>query len=345
MTVQNEEKILSECFQDVTGAAPSSITLLRPHASERRIYRLISGTTSLVGIINANRQENDAFVYFAGHFANQGLPVPAIHIYKPDEHAYLEQDLGDETLFDFLAHERNSHGVEFPSSVESLYQRSLEYLVEFQIKGAENLDFNRCHPETDLLPGTFAGDCASFAHDLVARLLPTFDITSLTSDFAALIAFLEEAQGSYFVYRDFQSRNIMRVEGKPFFIDFQSGRRGPLQYDVVSLLYQASAKIPLEARNRLVEHFCKAAARHTNLDVERFHKFLSGFIICRMLQVLGVYGRQGLGAGKEYFTNSIPSAITTLAQELNSSALPIKLPRLGACAQNLRDASTLLGKS
>lgn len=344
MTVQNEDQILSQCFQEVTGTQPTSITPLRPHASERRIYRLISGTTTLVGIINANRPENDAFVYFAGHFANHGLPVPVIHLYKPEQHVYLEQDLGDETLFDFLTHERSASGEEFPHRVESLYQRSLEYLVEFQIKGARDLDFTKCSPEIDLLPGTFTGDCASFARDLVARLLPTFDITTLAADFAALIAFLEEAQGSYFVYRDFQSRNIMRVDGQPFFIDFQSGRRGPLQYDVVSLLYQASTKIPVEARKRLVEHFCVTAARHTRLEVGQFCKFLSGFIICRMLQVLGVYGRQGLGAGKEYFANSIPSAITTLAQELSSAALPITLPKLRACADRLQDAALLKGK-
>lgn len=340
MTVNQDEQILAQLFQELTGTPPALITPLRPHASERRIYRLSGSKTGVVGVINPNAAENDAFVYFAKHFASLGLPVPEIYLYSPTSCAYLEQDLGDETLFDFITRKRAETNEEFPREVEQLYRASLELLPEFQIGAAKTIDFSRCYPETELLPGTFAGDCASFATDLVGRMLPDFDTASLTGDFAALIAALEEAPASFFVYRDFQSRNIMRLNDRPVFIDFQSGRRGALQYDVVSLLYQSSTRIPHDARRRLIDHYCSIASHMIRLERGEFERFLSGFVICRMLQVLGVYGRQGLAGGKAYFTNSIPTAVATLASELNSPGLLIKLPKLRTCAEKLVATTT-----
>lgn len=167
------------------------------------------------------------------------------------------------------------------------------------------------------------------------RLLPQFDISLLTADFVALISFLEQADAGFFVYRDFQSRNIMHHNKRTYFIDFQSGRRGPLQYDVVSLLYQSSTQIPDTARQRLVQHYISAASQHQAIDAERFYHFFSGYIIARMLQVLGVYGRQGLGAGKRYFVDSIPGAIKTLSSELNRASLPVTLTSLRICTDEL----------
>jgi aminoglycoside/choline kinase family phosphotransferase len=338
MNDEQHQALLARCFYEHTGRQPTSISPLRPHASERRMFRLADGSTSVIGVINSSQEENDSFVHFARHFAQHGLPVPAIHIYHPEEFVYLEQDLGDQTLFDFLAAERARAGTDFPPTVEALYKRSLENLLRFQIESASDFDFSQCYPEIDLLPGTFAGDCSSFAQDLVARILPSYDISLLTRDFAKLITFLEEAESSFFVYRDFQSRNIMCVDGAPYFIDFQSGRRGPLQYDVVSLLYQASTGIPQQARARLVEHYCAKAAQYTSIDMGAFYHFYSGFIICRMLQVLGVYGRQGLAAGKVYFANSIPAAVRTLAHELSSADIPLELPQLSSCVNQLHEA-------
>jgi aminoglycoside/choline kinase family phosphotransferase len=294
-------------------------------------------STCLIGVVNPVREENDAFVNFARYFLKAGLPVPAIHYYNAARNVYLEDDLGDTTLFDFLHTERTRTGETFPSTVESHYQAALDNLLRFQVECAAGFDFTRCYPETDLLPGTFAGDCAAFGTDLVARLLPELDITSLTRDFVTLIDFLEDAEKQFFVYRDFQSRNIMLSNGKPFFIDFQSGRRGPLQYDVVSLLYQSSTRIPSEFRKKLALYYVTKASSYHTLDQEAFYRFYSGFIVCRMLQVLGVYGRQGLAAGKRYFADSIPAAVETLSQELHAGGLPVALPKLSACVARLRD--------
>jgi len=339
MTTESHEELLQRCFKQVTGQEPTLISALRPHASERRIFRLAASSTKMIGVLNPIRRENDTFVAFARYFHSLGLPVPVIYHYEPDYNLYLEEDLGDETLFDLLTQERAAHPNEqFPESAEALYRKSLEFLPRFQIESATKLDFSLCYPERDLLPGTFAGDCAAFSTELVLRLLPRFDISQLTADFVALISFLEQADARFFVYRDFQSRNIMHHKGGPYFIDFQSGRRGPLQYDVVSLLYQSSTKIPEAARERLVQHYIVSASKHLAIDHETFYHFFSGFIIARMLQVLGVYGRQGLGAGKQYFTDSIPAAVTTLRSELHKPTLPLTLTALRTCLDELAES-------
>jgi aminoglycoside/choline kinase family phosphotransferase len=329
--------LLNTHYQRLTGHAATSIVAIRSHASDRKIYRLSSSGHSAIGVINPHRAENDAFVEFARFFLAQGLPVPEIYTYSADQHLYLEQDLGDQTLFDYLAKQREQNSQDFPTSVETIYQQALEQLARFQIESADKFNFSGCYPEAELLPGTFAGDCASFATDLVARLSPNLDTSRLTTDFARLIAFLEQARSTFFVYRDFQSRNMMLLGEKLYFIDFQGGRRGPLQYDVVSLLYQASTRVPNDVRARLLQHYCHKAALLTPFSAEEFHRYLSGFVVARMLQVLGVYGRQGLGAGKSYFKQSIPAALATLHQELKNPSQVIELPALRTCVERLRD--------
>lgn len=330
-----EEELLSTCFQEVTGTAPSSITPVRPHASERRIYRLGNGALKMVGVINQSRAENDAFVSLARHFRSLGLPVPTIHLYRADQGVYLEDDLGDTTLLDYLVSERVRTGEDFPASVAFAYETVLSYLPRFQIEAAATLDFSKLLKPDILFAETMADDMLSFSTELVSRILPDYDTSSLSQDFATLVDYLASARGEHFLYRDFQSRNIMLVDGQPFFIDFQSGLRGPLQYDVVSLLYQSSARIPDGDRNRLLETYLSAAARHAPCDRSDFLRFYPAFIVGRMLQVLGVYGRQGLGSGKEYFAQSIPEALRTLRKNLDSSRMTLKLDRLLACSESL----------
>ncbi len=337
---RREEDLLATCFQEVTGLAPDAISPLSPHASERKIYRLSQGALQLIGVINSNRPENDAFVAFAEHFLGVGLPVPKIHSYVPDQGLYLEDDLGDVTLLDYLAGERARTGERFPQSALSMYKKALEYLPRFQIEAASTLDFSRCLPPNEFFTHTLVHDVNSFSSELVARLLPSADTTTLTKDFDALISFLSSTPKDFFVYRDFQSRNIMVRDEQLFFIDFQSGLRGPLQYDVVSLLYQSSAQIPEEARAELISSYIASARQHIDLDQEEFLRYLPGFVVSRMLQVLGVYGRQGLGAKKDYFMKSIPLALETLHQQLTSRDFPLKLHGLTACSQALLKALT-----
>jgi aminoglycoside/choline kinase family phosphotransferase len=330
-----DESLLATCFQEVTGSPPVAISPLRPHASERRIYRLRSGSTTLVGVVNPSRQENDAFVSLARHFKARGLPVPTIHAYRPEQGVYLEDDLGEVTLLDLLKAERARTGEEFPATAEAVYRKVLSFLPRFQIEAAKTLDFSICLGSDNFFSQTLRNDMNSFATELVRRLHPGFETAELEGDFAPLIAYLKRAKGGFFLYRDFQSRNIMLVRDEPVFIDFQSGLKGPLQYDVISLLYQSSAQIPETNRQSLVEVYLDAVSKHIECDREDFFRYYPAFIISRMLQVLGVYGRQGLGAQKEYFAQSIPGALLTLHNQLRSPQLAIKLDRLLACTEAL----------
>jgi aminoglycoside/choline kinase family phosphotransferase len=187
---------------------------------------------------------------------------------------------------------------------------------------------------------TLRPDLYLFMTELVERVLPDFDCAQMASDFDALIDFLADAETNFFMYRDFQARNIMIVDGAPYFIDFQGGCRGPLQYDVVSLLYQTSARIPQTERDNLLQSYLEAARQIHPLNVDVFTRFISAFVVYRMLQVLGVYGKQGLGAGKEYFSSSIPGALRTLIYELQRKDFPLSLAKLLACGERLLNAFT-----
>jgi aminoglycoside/choline kinase family phosphotransferase len=299
------------------------------------MYRLTQGDTTMVGVANSSKSENDAFVALARHFKSHNLPVPKIYTYKRESCVYLEQYLGEITLLDYLLSERLRTNEAFPATVEEMYRKALSHLPRFQIEAAANLDFSLCLGSNKLFSQTLLHDMRSFAMELVGRLLPSYDTSTLERDFSSLVAFLERAPSSYFLYRDFQSRNIMLVENEPYFIDFQSGAQGPLQYDVISLLYQSSARIPVANRQSLVETYLHAVAHHAKCDREEFFAYYPAFIISRMLQVLGVYGRQGLGAQKEYFTKSIPAALATLNTELRSPKLGLTLEGLLACSDAL----------
>lgn len=334
----SNEELLAAYFQGLTGTPPSLVSVLWPHASERDMYRLSSSGFTCIGVINKVEAENEAFVSFAKHFSAAELPVPEIYVYAPGNGIYLQQDLGDVTLLDILQQQRQSSGESFPPKAEALYKTVLEFLPRFQIEAGATVDYTKCHASSDFSSDALSTDMTCFTQELVPRLAPTYDIGSLKRDFDTLIAFLARARGEFFLYRDFQSRNIMIVDDSPWFIDFQGGRKGPLQYDLVSLLYQSSAKIPQAFRLALLNHYLDHVQRYTNLDRDHFISFLGGFIVSRMIQVLGVYGREGLGAGKGYFLASIPTALDTLHRELQSDSLGISLPHLANCTEVLISA-------
>jgi|694.fasta_scaffold41584_2 aminoglycoside/choline kinase family phosphotransferase len=339
MTLPQDEEILARCFEEVSGSAPTCVQTLRPHASERRIYRLSSASGSLVGVVNASRAENDSFVALARHFRRCGLPVPAIHAYKAELGVYLEDDLGDQTLLDLLEASRSRSAEPFPADAANLYQAAVEVLPHFQIEAAATLDFSQCLSSQGSFASTLKRDIEAFLSEFVGRVLAGPPPANLAGEFEQLASFLAAAPSAYFLYRDFQARNIMVKDGKLAFIDFQSGGQGPLQYDLASLLFQSSAQIPDPERERLLESYLAAAGRHTSIDREDFLGRYPAFVVSRMLQVLSVYGRQGLGQKKEYFTRSIPLALATLSRCLKDPRMPLRLVGLEQCCNELLAAT------
>jgi hypothetical protein len=155
-----------------------------------------------------------------------------------------------------------------------------------------------------------------------------FSEQALEDDFGRLTKFLLSAGRDYFLYRDFQSRNVMLKDGQPYFLDYQGGRKGALQYDIASLLFDAKADLPPELRQQLLDHYLDSVGRYVELDREAFVRYYYGFVYVRIMQALGAYGFRGFYERKAHFLQSVPYALKNLRWLLHNVELPIALPTL-----------------
>ncbi len=267
---------LRRLFHKTYGSVPASIVQLKGDGSDRHIFRLADEERTVIGIWSEDYALNLAFVEFSRHFSRYGLRVPAIYAEDLSQGVYLEQDLGDWTLFDWMVALREKEG--FSPRIEDMYRRVLEDLPLFQIVAGTTIDYDLCHQHREFGEESMAWDLHYFRH----RFLEVFykgplDLAKLEGDFRRLRSFLLEEPRNYFMYRDFQSRNVMILNGQPYYIDYQSGRRGALQYDVASLLYDAKANIPEPTRMQLLEHYLKVVQQYATVDPQRFMHYFYGF--------------------------------------------------------------------
>lgn len=328
-------KQISELYYTTFGDHPIEVLALRAHASERKIYRLKGGGKTVCGVYNPYPAENRTFVYFSGVFRRLNLPVPSVFAVSQDDLVYLLEDLGDVTLYDTLLDSRTSRDT-FPESVELLYGKVLSILPRFQVDAVSHIDFDRCYQASEFGEASMLADMEYFLASFLSKTGIDFDLSLLREDFATFTMYAMEAPRNYFLYRDFQARNVMVRGQDPFFIDYQGGRRGALQYDVASILYQSSAQIPDAARNRLCGQYLTALeAIAPAYGKDTFLKYLDRFVMLRMMQVLGTYGKQGLEKGKDYFANSIPPAVATLYGVARQDAVIQRLPELAKILDKL----------
>lgn len=329
---------LNKLFEQVFGVPPEQVQELSAHASNRRIFRLRGAQRSVIGILNSNQLENLAFLEFSRHFRGQNLPVPEIYGSDSEACVYLEEDLGDETLFQVLSRMRSKEDP-FPLQIKNLYREVMSYLPRFQIVAGRTLNYDLCYPRKNYDREAMLWDMRFFRESFVRRAGITFDEARLESDFNLLASFLEEAPADFFMYRDFQSRNIMvrslNDKQELFFIDYQSGRRGPLQYDVASLLYQSKAAIPAEVREELLEAYLDAAEHYVSFQRDEFRRLYYGFVLVRLLQVLGTYGEQGVRLQKTYFLESIPLGIKNVHEVASRLPLVSELSEMQRIFQTL----------
>ncbi len=318
----DHEKVLSELFTHWSGEEVRNISVLAESGSDRRYYRISGAETDAIGAWNADEKENRAFIGLSDHFGAAGLPVPKIFAVHNNGQAYLQSDLGHTTLFGLLTEEGLS------TRVKDLYRQVVHWLPRFQVKGAEGLDPALCYPRKSFDRQSMLWDLNYFKY-YFARLAGTgFDEQSLEDDFEKLIAFLAEAPSGFFMYRDFQSRNIMIAGNQPFFIDYQGGRFGPLQYDIASLLFDAKANLPDDFREELLSLYIEEASSLTNIGFPQFRKFYAGFVLIRILQALGAYGYRGFYQKKEHFLQSIPFALDNLSYLLSNLHPGFEFPEL-----------------
>jgi aminoglycoside/choline kinase family phosphotransferase len=325
--MNNEELILSKLFEDWAGETPVSIAALPGSGSYRRYYRITGKTMNAMGVYNDDLKENLAFLSFSASFHNSGFPVPVIYSVDPENKAYLLQDLGDETLFGLIEENRKSTGG-FSSGILDIYSKVIRWLPQFQVQGARVIDYDLCYPRAAFDRQSMMWDLNYFKYYFLKLAKVPFDEQKLEDDFESLSDFLIGADGNYFMYRDFQSRNIMMYERNPWFIDYQGGRKGPLQYDIASLLYDAKAAIPENVREALLNNYLDALEELIPVNRKEFASYYYGFVLIRILQALGAYGFRGYYENKPHFLKSIPFAIQNLKLLLDRNLFPPGLPML-----------------
>jgi aminoglycoside/choline kinase family phosphotransferase len=305
--------------------------------SGRRIIRLSSETTTAIGILYDVREENVAFLEFSRHFRRHGLPVPEIYAEDLAHGAYLEEDFGGTTLFEFLSEHRDRAAIA-PEAVAA-YRRVVAILPRFQVEAGLDLNYKVCYPRASFDRQSIAWDLNYFKYYFLRLAGILFNEQALERDFSRLTKFLLSADRDYFLYRDFQSRNIMLRpvlgEDQPFFLDYQGGRKGALQYDIASLLYDAKADLPPDLRQQLLDHYLDTLAGFINLDRGLFMRFYYAYVYVRIMQAMGAYGFRGFYERKEHFLQSVPYALKNLRWLLHNVELPIPLPTLMDAFKNI----------
>ena len=313
------DKYLSEKIID--------IKLLPASGSSRIYYRIQTENSNYIATYNSNIEENIAFLNFSKHFENAGLPVPHIISVNEEKDCYIQSDLGDVSLFTHV--QKCIKNNSYDENTVDLYKESISNLVDFQIKGHTGLDYSVAFPTPSFDRNSVIDDLNYFKYYfLKVNDEINFNESRLNIDFQKIADFIMEAPADFFMYRDFQSRNIMIKDNHTHFIDYQGGRKGPLQYDIISLLYQVKAQLPNELRNELLSHYKKELSKYVNLEEVKFDKYYNAFILLRLLQVLGAYGFRGLIQKKQHFIESIPYALNELILLRNTLNFPFKTNEL-----------------
>ena len=331
--MNNYEEVLKDLYRTWSSTPASSVEGLPASGSYRKYYRITGKKGNAIGVLNGDAKENLAFLAFTRHFLKIGLPVPEIYAVDVDRNAYMIQDLGDLTLFGMLSRKRKSRD-DFPDDVLEMYRNALHWLPIFQVKAGADLDYSLCYPRAAFDRQSMHWDLNYFKYYFLKLAKIPFDEQKLEDDFNVLMDFLLRADDRYFMYRDFQSRNIM-ISDNLYFIDYQGGRKGPLQYDVASLLYDGKADIPQKIREDLLDEYLEKLEEQVRVNRDEFIKYYYGFVLIRIIQALGAYGFRGYYEKKPHFLQSIPFALENISFLLGSGRISLKMPELTGMLQQL----------
>jgi aminoglycoside/choline kinase family phosphotransferase len=333
--------ILNQLFEQHFRAPVIDVHPLQGHlgGSGRQIIRLSNVKNTAIGILYGVREENVAFLEFSRHFRKHGLPVPEIYGEALDQGAYLEEDLGDTTLFEFLSKNRNAEKI--APQVVDVYRKVVAILPRFQVEAGRDLNYEVCYPIASFDRQSVAWDLNYFKYYFLRLAGVPLHEQALENDFSRLAEFLMTADRDYFLYRDFQSRNILLHRGEPYFVDYQGGRKGALQYDIASLLFDSKADLPPDLREDLLQHYLDALGRYIPLDRQAFVRYYYAYAYVRLMQALGAYGFRGFYERKPHFLQSVPYALKNLRWLLHHAQLPIELPALMKAFQDMLSSEKL----
>jgi aminoglycoside/choline kinase family phosphotransferase len=335
----DKEKFLKNLFQEHFKKDAINYDPLPPSGSYREYYRIKSNEHSAIGVYNNDRKENEAFISFTKQFLSNKLKVPQLYRENLNENIYLLEDLGDETLFSKIVSLRKENNKE--ERIVDIYKTVLMELPKFQIEAAKEFDYSRCYPRKEFDRQSMLWDLSYFKYYFLKLAKISFNEQLIEDDFQIFTDFLLSADSKYFLYRDFQSRNVMLKDEKPYFIDYQGGRRGPLQYDVASILFDAKAELTFEMRTELLNFYTSLIKNKHGLDKYDFIEYYKPFILIRILQAMGAYGFRGFYERKSHFLKSIPPALKNMEWLLNNWDTSLKLPHLFKCLELMINSDEL----
>ena len=304
-------KQLEELFRQYTGRKCLSCEELPQSGSNRRYFRLKAEGISLIGAMGTSVEENKAFISLADHFKEVGLNVPEVYTASPDKVYYLQEDLGTVSLFDAVASGRQKGS--YSAKEVALLKKTIALLPKFQFEGGRDMDYSICFPQPEFDERNIWFDFNYFKYCFLKTSGLEFSEIKLHADMERMCSdLLGVMRGSTFMYRDFQARNVMLRDGKPYFIDFQGGRKGPFYYDIASFIWQARANYSDELKETLIATYRKELKKYVMVSEKEFNHDLRLFVLFRTLQVLGAYGFRGDFEKKPHFLQSIPFAIENL---------------------------------
>ncbi|BBE16707.1 phosphotransferase related to Ser/Thr protein kinases [Aquipluma nitroreducens] len=294
--------------------------------SYREYVRIKSVNHQVIGAYNQDVKENQAFLEFSAHFRNKNIPVPHIYAVNSNMDCYLQEDLGNTTLFDFISKTRENEG--FSIKIVDEYKKVLRELPRIQLVAGKDIDYSVCYPREAFDKQSMMWDLNYFKYYFLKLAKIPFDEQALEDDFQTFSDYLLAVDNNAFLYRDFQSRNVMLKDGKVYFIDYQGGRKGALQYDLASLLYDAKANIPEAEREELLEFYLDELSQYKQVNRDKFKALFGGYVLIRIMQAMGAYGFRGFYEKKEHFLKSIPFALKNLETLLAKNTIQAKLPEL-----------------
>jgi aminoglycoside/choline kinase family phosphotransferase len=324
-----ELKIKDQLFSLFESHFKEEITFfeqLPASGSYREYVRIKSISHQVIGAYNQDIKENQAFLEFSVHFRNKNIPVPHIYAVNSNMDCYLQEDLGNTTLFDFISATRENEG--FSTKIVDEYKKVLRELPRIQLVAGKDIDYSVCYPREAFDKQSMMWDLNYFKYYFLKLAKIPFDEQALEDDFQAFSNYLLAVDNNAFLYRDFQSRNVMVKDEKVYFIDYQGGRKGALQYDLASLLYDAKANIPEAEREELLEFYLNELSQYKQVDREKFKSLFGGYVLIRIMQAMGAYGFRGFYEKKEHFLKSIPFALKNLETLLARNTIQAKLPEL-----------------
>lgn len=336
----DKEQLLKGLFEKWANENATTINKLPQSGSSREYFRIKGEDKCAIGVFNNDYKENVAFIEFSKHFKKQGLKVPDIYNENLKYNIYLQEDLGYETLFSIL--EKNRNKEDYTEILSKHTIRVVQELPKFQLKAHQGLDYSNAYPREAFDKQSMQWDLSYFKYYFLKLAGISFDEQKLENDFQTFMEYLSSADSDYFLFRDFQTRNIMIKDDEPWFIDYQGGRKGALQYDLASFLYDSKANIPQYLREELLDVYIESAKDYFEIDPVKFKKQFYPFVLIRIMQAMGAYGFRGFYEKKSHFLKSIPFAINNLTWILDNIKFDIEIPHLLEALRNITKSKKLI---